>query len=221
MRVLLIEDDDLLGDGLRVGLTRKGFTVDWVKSGRAALHALELEEFDVAILDLGLPDISGTEVVRATQDKSIGVPILILTARDAVTDKLQCLDGGADDYIVKPVDIRELAARLRALARRREGRREAVIHHQNLELDPAAHTVKVENCQVTLSHREFAILHALLRAKGTVLSQAHLQQVVYGWEFEVESNALQVHLHNLRKKLPQDMIRTVRGVGYMVERETG
>lgn len=218
MRVLLVEDDTLLGDGLKTGLSQQGFTVDWVQKGGDALHALKSETFNAAIFDLGLPDKDGIQVLREYRDIGEGVPILVLTARNDVGDKLACLDGGADDYLVKPADIRELAARLRALLRRREGRTNPVIEHRMIKLDPNAYSVSVEDQPIELTEHEFKILHGLLRSPGMVMSKEKLEELVYGWNSEVESNSIQVHLHNLRRKIGIDLIRTIRGVGYVIDR---
>ena len=218
MRILLLEDDHLLGDGLQAGLNQLGFTVDWVTQGKDALHALRSETFNAAIFDLGLPDCDGIEVLRQYRDGGEGVPILVLTARNEVGDKLTCLDGGADDYLVKPADMRELAARLRALLRRREARTNPVIEHKGLCLDPNGFSVSVDGHMVDLTEHEFKILHGLIRTPGHVMSKEKLEEIVYGWHSEVESNSIQVHLHNLRRKIGSNLIRTVRGVGYVVDR---
>lgn len=221
MRILLVEDDTLLGDGLQTGLSQAGFTVDWVREGRLGLHALASESFDAAILDLGLPDGDGARVVREYRDEGGTVPILVLTARGDIGDKLTVLDGGADDYLVKPADIREIAARLRALVRRDDGRRSPVLCCGDIELDPSAYVVRVGERDVDLTHSEFKILHALIRNPGTVLSRERLEETVYGWDAEVDSNAIQVHLHNVRRKIGHDLIRTIRGVGYVIGRRHG
>ncbi len=221
MRILLVEDDTLLGDGLQTGLSQAGFTVDWVREGRLALHALASESFDAAILDLGLPDGDGTRVVREYRDQGGTVPILVLTARGDIGDKLTVLDGGADDYLVKPADIREIAARIRALMRRDDGRRAPVLRGGDIELDPSAYVVRVGERHVDLTHSEFKILHALIRNPGTVLSRERLEETVYGWDAEVDSNAIQVHLHNVRRKIGHEVIRTIRGVGYVIGRRHG
>ncbi len=218
MRALVVEDDELLGDGIRAGLNQFGFTVDWLQDGDAAARALDGERFDVAVIDIGLPGRSGIAVLRGCRHNGNGVPILMLTARDAVGDKVLCLDAGADDYLVKPFDIDELAARLRALVRRGDGRSTAEIEHGALVLDPAAHTVTVAGNAVNVSRREFSILHALLNAAGNVLSREYLEQTLYGWDEEIESNAVQVHIHHLRRKLGNDLIETVRGVGYVIRK---
>lgn len=219
MRVILVEDDELLGDGVRSGLKQYGYTVDWVKDGAAAKHAILSEHFDAIILDLGLPRMSGIEVLQEIRDEGISVPVLILTARDAVEDRVKGLDSGADDYLTKPFDLEEVSARLRALLRRSSGRADTSITYRNIVLDPASHSVTVSGEPVTLSRREFALLHKLLENSGQVLSRDQLTQSLYGWEEDVDSNTLEVHIHNLRKKVSGAFIRTIRGVGYMVEKE--
>ena len=216
MRVLLVEDDPQLGDGLMVGLRQAGFAVDWVKDGLAADHALASEDFDVLVLDLGLPRLSGMDLLRRLRDRGQSMPVLILTARDATADKVAGLDSGADDYIVKPIDIDELAARIRALGRRAAGRAAPVIVHGELTLDPAGRRVAMADSPVELSAREFAILQALLENAGRVMTRAQLEGSIYGWRDEPDSNALEVHIHHLRKKLGADLIRTLRGVGYTI-----
>jgi len=216
MRILLVEDDPLLGDGLAAGLRQHGFAVDWLKDGEAALAALAGERFDVMVLDLGLPKRSGMEVLRRIRADGLALPVLILTARDATADKIAGLDGGADDYLVKPVDLDELAARVRALLRRASGRAEPALRHGALVLDPAAHRVEIDGREVELSAREFAVLHALLANAGRVMSRSQLEQSIYGWNEEPDSNALEVHIHHLRRKFGADLIRTLRGVGYTI-----
>jgi len=216
MRILLIEDDPLLGDGLAAGLRQAGFAVDWLKDGASAVAALAAEGFDLAVLDLGLPKLSGMEVLKQLRGGGSAMPVLILTARDATGDKIAGLDGGADDYLVKPVDLDELAARIRALLRRAGGRAEPVLRHGALMLDPAAHRIEVDGRPVELSAREFAVLHALLANAGRVMSRGQLEQSIYGWSEEPDSNALEVHIHHLRKKCGADLIKTLRGVGYTI-----
>lgn len=216
MRTLVVEDDELLGDGICAGLGQLGFTVDWVRDGETATRVLEADDFDVAVVDIGLPQRSGISVLRICRESGNAVPILMLTARDLVGDKVLCLDSGADDYLVKPFDIDELAARLRAIVRRREGRSTSEIVHGHLVVDPAARTVTVRGRPVSVSRREFAILHALLAAAGKVVSREQLERTLYGWDEEIESNAVQVHVHHLRKKLGSALIETVRGVGYVI-----
>jgi two-component system OmpR family response regulator/two-component system response regulator QseB len=219
MRVLLVEDDELLGEGLRAGLTQAGFAVDWVRDGADALHALETEAFAAVTLDLGLPGVGGLAVLRRLRARGNKVPVLILTARDAVDDRVTGLDAGADDYVVKPVDLAELAARLRALIRRAAGEAGPTLRHGRLLLDPAERRVVFRGRPVDLSAREFALLHELLLHAGRVLSREQLEERLYPWGREIESNAVEVHVHHLRRKLAPDLIRTVRGVGYLVPRE--
>lgn len=216
MRVLLVEDDALLGDGICVGLAQAGFAVDWVNDGREAELAVSGQAYDAVILDLGLPRVPGLDVLRRARNAKNPVPILILTARDTVPDRIAGLDAGADDYLVKPFDLGELQARLRALVRRAHGQVEAVITHGALRLDPVAHGVSFEGRTVELSAREFAVLQELLRNPGRVLSRASLEEKIYGWGEEIESNAIEVYVHHLRRKLKPHLIRTVRGVGYMM-----
>ena len=219
MRILLVEDDKLLGDGIRAGLMQGGFAVDWAKDGREAELALAGESYEAVVLDLGLPRLSGMEVLRRAREAKNPVPILILTARDTVGDRVAGLDAGADDYLVKPFDLSELRARLRALVRRARNQVEPVLSHGALRLDPAGRSVTFEGRAVELSAREFAILQALLLNAGRVLSKAQLEEKLYGWGEEIESNAVEVFVHHLRRKLAPDLIRTVRGVGYMIAKE--
>lgn len=216
MRILLIEDDPQLGDGLTVGLRQVGFAVDWVKDGLAADIALTAEVFDVVVLDLGLPKLSGMEVLQRLRGRGQSLPVLILTALDTTADKIAGLDAGADDYLVKPIDLDELAARIRALVRRAAGRAQPVLRHRGVTLDPASHAVTVDNLPIELSAREFAVLHALLENAGRVMTRVQLEGSIYGWRDEPDSNALEVHIHHLRKKLGSDFIKTLRGVGYMI-----
>jgi len=214
MRILLAEDDPMIGAGVRQGLRQDGFTVDWVRDGQAALTALRERVHDLVVLDLGMPRVAGLDVLRATRRAGDTRPVLILTARDALADRVAGLDAGADDYLVKPFELEELAARLRALARRGAGRAAPKIVAGALEVDPAAHTVRLDGARVALSAREFALLHALAERPGSVLSRAQLEDKLYGWNEEVESNAVEVHIHALRRKLGADTIRNVRGVGW-------
>ena len=216
MRILLVEDDPQLGDGLTIGLRQAGFAVDWVKDGNSADHALQSETFDLIVLDLGLPRLSGMEVLSRARSRRQTLPVLILTARDATGDKVSGLDAGADDYLVKPVDLDELAARIRALTRRSAGRAAPLLTRGDLALDPAAHSVTLAGAPVELSSREFSLLQMLLENAGRVLSRSQLEQSVYGWRDEPDSNALEVHIHHLRKKLGSELIRTLRGVGYTI-----
>lgn len=214
MRILLAEDDPMIGDSLRKGLRDEGFTVDWVQDGRSAERALEATEYALALLDLGLPHKDGLAVLRGWRQRGLTLPVLILTARDAVPDRVKGLDSGADDYLVKPFDLAELLARMRALLRRQAGRARDLIETGALRLDPAARTVEYQGQPVALSAREFALLRALMERPGAALSREQLEDRLYGWGEEVESNAVEVHVHNLRRKLNPSVIRTVRGVGY-------
>lgn len=214
MRILLAEDDPLLGDGLRNGLRQLGFQVDWVRDGAAALRELQTEAYAAAVLDLGLPRLDGLDVLLHARGSGITTPILALTARDALQQRVRGLDAGADDYVVKPVDLAELAARLRALVRRSHGQPREQLQAQGVVLDPAARAVSRDGEPVTLSTREFDLLHALMLNAGRVLTRDQLEQRLYAWGREVESNAVEVHIHHLRRKLGNALIVTVRGVGY-------
>lgn len=217
MRILLVEDDELLGSGIARHLELDGHAVDWIKNGSEVDAYLQAQPYSVVILDLGLPGKPGLEVLQAMRRKHNPTPVLILTARDTSADKVQGLDSGADDYLVKPFDIDELNARLRALARRHAGRAEAVIRHGDITLDPAAHTVQRGGRHIELSPREFTILQRLLEHPGRVVSRAVLEECLYSWDQEVDSNTVQVHIHHIRKKLGAEVIRTVRGVGYVID----
>jgi two-component system response regulator QseB len=218
MRILLVEDDELLGEGTRKGLTQDGYTVDWVKDGALADQALKTEKFDLVVLDLGLPKLPGMTVLHNLRERGDVTPVLILTARESIEDRVKGLDTGADDYLTKPFDLHELLARLRALQRRFADRAAPLLVHSDIVLDPASHTITMKGEPVNLSRREFALIHVLLENKGRVLSREHLTQTLYGWGEEVDSNALEVHVHNLRKRFGQDFIRTVRGIGYTIEK---
>jgi two-component system OmpR family response regulator/two-component system response regulator QseB len=219
MRILLVEDDHLLGDGVQAGLAQSGFGVDWVKDGIAADLALKSGDFAAVVLDLGLPRLSGLDLLRRLRAGGNKVPVLILTARDAVEDRIKGLDAGADDYLVKPFDLHELAARLRALIRRSHGAAAPRLRVGELELDPAGRHVALRGRALGLSTREFALLHELMLSAGRVLTREQLGERLYAWGEEIESNAIDVHIHHLRRKLAPDLIRTVRGVGYMMLRE--
>ena len=214
MRILLAEDDPMIGGSPCNGLRGEGFTVDWVQDGRSAELALETTSYALVLLDLGLPKKDGLAVLHGWRRRDLTVPVLILTARDAVPDRVKGLDSGADDYLVKPFDLSELLARIRALLRRQAGRARELVEIGGVRLDPAAHTVEYQGEPVALSAREFALLHALLEQPGVVLSREQLEEQLYGWGEEVESNTIEVHIHNLRRKLSPGVIRTVRGVGY-------
>ncbi|RZF31256.1 response regulator [Paraburkholderia sp. UYCP14C] len=216
MRILLVEDDPLLGDGIRAGLRQQAFQVDWVRDGEAAQRELRAQPYAAAILDLGLPRMDGIDVLRRVRSAGVELPILVLTARDAVPDRIRGLNIGADDYVVKPIDLHELGARLRALVRRSHGRPCERLKAQDVVLEPASRAVYRAGVPVTMSPREFDLLHVLMLNAGRVLSREQIEQHLYSWGQEVESNAVEVHVHRLRSKLGGDLIRTVRGVGYVL-----
>jgi DNA-binding response OmpR family regulator len=206
----------MIGDSIQHGLQHDGFTVDWIQDGAAAELALRTTEYAMVLLDLGLPHKSGLEVLTALRRAGNPISVVILTARDAVADRVRGLDSGADDYLVKPFALDELTARMRAVLRRHSGRADPIITHGALTLDPAAHRITWQGEDVPLSSREFAVLQALLERPGRVLSRTQLEERLYGWDDEVASNAVEVYIHHLRKKLGPELIRNVRGVGYMV-----
>lgn len=214
MRVLLVEDDELLGDGLCRGLTQEGYAVDWLKDGRSAMAAMTSDHFDVVVLDLMLPRQSGIDVLVSWRNQGVTVPILILTALDSVDEKIQGLDYGADDYLVKPVDMGELVARIRALVRRASGRDSNRVECGPVVLDFTTRCVSVHGEPLRLSRHEFAILESLLERPGHAVSRDHLESRLYGWSDGPDSNSLEVHIHRLRGKLGDGLIETVRGLGY-------
>jgi DNA-binding response OmpR family regulator len=216
MRLLLVEDDAMIGRAMRQGLGDAGFVVDWVTDGRAAELALANGVYDLALLDLGLPGKDGMALLRELRGRRDPVPVLIVTARDAVADRIAGLNEGADDYVLKPFDLDELVARVRALLRRRAGSAGPLLECGTLQLDPVKREVRLRGEPLTLSAKEFALLETLMQRPGAVLSREQLEDALYGWEREVGSNAVEVHLHNLRRKLGPDVIRNVRGVGYKV-----
>jgi DNA-binding response OmpR family regulator len=217
MRLLLAEDDALLGDALRAGLRQRGFVVDWVRDGMAAeRELLAAEPYAALVLDLGLPMQDGLDVLAAMRARKLATPVLVLTARDTVPDRVRGLDLGADDYVVKPVDLDELAARLRALVRRAHGQVQELLQIGGLVLDPAARRITLDSERVPLSAREFDLLHTLMLNAGRVLSRDQLEQRLYSWGEEIDSNAIEVHIHHLRRKLRPGLINTVRGVGYVL-----
>ncbi|MDQ3060370.1 MAG: winged helix-turn-helix domain-containing protein [Pseudomonadota bacterium] len=219
MRILLVEDDSLLGDGLRAGLRQLGFLVDWVRDGEAAERELRTDSYAAAVLDLGLPRKDGLDVLASIRRAGIATPVLVLTARDAVPERIRGLDAGADDYVVKPVDLDELAARLRALVRRAHGQPLECLSAQDVVLDPASRSVRRAGEPVSLSTREFDLLQTFMLSANRVLSREQLEQQLYSWGQEVDSNAIEVHIHNLRRKLGATLIHTVRGVGYLLQRD--
>ena len=218
MRVLLAEDDELLGSGLKAGLGQHGFAVDWVRDGVAAERELLAQQHEAAVLDLGLPRQDGLDALAAVRAKGVRTPVLVLTARDAIDARIQGLDGGADDYIVKPVDLGELAARLRALVRRAHGVPTTRLMLGEVALDPAARQVWRGDEAVELSTREFDLLQVFMLHAGRVLTREQIEQHLYKWGNEVSSNAVEVHVHNLRRKLGAELIETVRGVGYVARK---
>lgn len=220
MRLLLIEDDELLGDAVKTGLMQFAYVVDWLKDGDIAKQILKSETFDLIILDLGLPKLSGLKLLQTIRQDSNKTPVIILTARDAIDDRIKGLDSGADDYITKPFDLNELSARIRALTRRSQGRADTEIHYKNIVIDPSSQTLTMNGQLISLARREFALLLKLLENNGQVLSREQLMQSIYSWDDDVDSNTLEVHIHNLRKKLDGTFIRTIRGIGYMAEKNT-
>lgn len=214
MRVLVVEDDPVLADGLRAGLSLAGAVVDCVETCEDASAALAATRFAAVVLDIMLPDGSGVDLLRRIRRGGDSTPVLLLTARDAVTDRICGLDAGADDYLGKPFDLDELGARLRAIVRRAHGKADAVLLHEGIALTPADMGVSVEGRAVTLSRREFSLLQALMERPGVVRSRAELEERLYSWQEEIESNALEVHMHNLRGKIGRDAIETIRGIGY-------
>jgi two-component system, OmpR family, response regulator QseB len=214
VRLLLVEDDAMIGEAIRAGLKREGFAVDWVHDAAAAARVLDSEPFELLLLDLGLPGSDGLTLLKSLRSRGATLPVLIITARDAVSDRVAGLDAGGDDYLIKPFDLDELAARIRALLRRKAGRSSSGITHLGVTLDPATHSVTQHGAEVALSPREFALLQLLLERPGAILSRGQLEERLYGWGEEIESNAVEVHVHGLRRKLGADFILTVRGVGY-------
>ncbi len=216
MRVLLVEDDRMIADGLQTALRQDGYAVDGVSDGRSAAEALRTSRFDLVLLDLGLPQRDGIEVLRELRGRGDSTPVIIVTARDDVQNRVAGLDAGADDYIVKPFDLDEVGARMRSVLRRAAGRGEPCIEHRGISLNPVTHTVERDGVPVVLSAHEFSVLEALLQRPGAVLSRAQLEDRLYGWSEQVESNAVEVYIHGLRRKLGGDAIRTLRGVGYFI-----
>ncbi|MDO8845037.1 MAG: response regulator [Methylicorpusculum sp.] len=217
MRLLLVEDDEILGDGIKAGLTMEGYAVDWVMDGNLANEALKTNSYELVVLDLNLPGMEGMDVLKELRKRKDETPVLVLTAKDTVDDRIQGLDSGADDFVAKPFELSEVCARLRALARRQSGRSVPQIEHQGVVLDPASHVVTVKNKRIDLSQKEFGILNFLMSNIGRVISRARIEEALYSWGSEIESNSVEVHIHHLRKKLGAKFIRTVRGVGYIID----
>ena len=220
MRVLLVEDDPMIGSAVQAALKDASYAADWVKDGSAALTALAAQHYDLVLLDLGLPGRDGLDVLRTLRSRESALPVLVVTARDAVDDRVAGLDAGADDYILKPFEISELLARMRAVLRRQGGQANPILSSALLTLDPATHEASRQGQPtVRLSNREFALLHALMQRPGAILSRADLEDRIYGWGQEVESNAIEYLIHSLRKKLGSEAIRNIRGAGWMVSKQ--
>jgi DNA-binding response OmpR family regulator len=217
VRILLVEDDQLLGEGIKLALDREGYQTDWLKNGLQAKQALETEEFELVILDITLPGMNGIDILRSVRKSGLITPILMLTARDSIEDRITGLDTGADDYLIKPFELNELKARLRALGRRSHGHIEPIIEHGAISYNPASLEVTLAGKTIELTRRETTLLAEFLNKPNRVLSKEKLEDVVYGWDIEVESNSIEVHVHHLRKKLYPELIKTVRGVGYKLE----
>ncbi len=216
MRILLIEDDPLIGDGIAAGLPKFGMTIDWFRSGKEGEAALECAPYDAVILDLGLPQIDGMDILSHWRKKGLQTPVLILTARDTLEDKLQGLNSGADDYLSKPFSLDEVAARLNALVRRSHGFSHALLTHGRLSLDTAAKTAKLGDETLELTAREYVLLELLLMQRGRIITRAQIEDKLYGWDQEIDSNAVEVYIHRLRKKLGNDFILTKRRLGYVL-----
>jgi two-component system response regulator QseB len=219
MRLLLVEDDEILGDGLAAGLTMEGYAVDWLTNGRLADEALKTNSYELIVLDLNLPDMDGLAILRALRNRKDETPVMVLTAKDTIPDRVRGLDSGADDFVIKPFELDEVCARLRALARRNEGRSAPTIEHKGIVLDPASHQVTWHKEKVDLSQKEFEILSFLMGNLGRIVSRARLEESLYSWNADIESNTVEVHIHYLRKKLGSNLIRTVRGVGYIIDND--
>ncbi len=216
MRILLVEDDEMIGDAVRTSLRQDGYVVDWVRDGHAAETALSHEHFDLALLDLGLPGKDGLAVLHSLRVRKQRLPVIIITARDGIEERIKGLDAGADDYVVKPFDLEELAARIRSALRRSAGHAEPEMELHGVRINPASREVKRDGRPVVLSAREYAIVEALMLRPGAILSRAQLEERMYGWGEEVESNAVEVHIHAVRRKLGADFIQNMRGVGYFI-----
>jgi two-component system response regulator QseB len=219
MRILLVEDDAMIGESVADGLKAEGYAVDWVRDGKEAEVAVSATPYSLVVLDLGLPRRDGIDVLKGIRERRIDVPVLVMTARDTVRDRIKGLDAGADDYLIKPFDLDELTARARALMRRAAGRSEPVIERGPLSINPATREVTWRGESMALSAREYALLAALAERPGLVLSRAQLEEKLYGWNEAVGSNAVEVHIHNVRKKLGEGVIRNVRGMGYTLAAE--
>jgi two-component system response regulator QseB len=218
IRLLLVEDDQMIGEEIKEGLNHRGFTLDWVKTRSSGEEALKIDNFDLLVLDLGLPDGSGLDLLRSLRNQDKGIPVIILTAWDAVSDRISGLDAGSDDYMVKPFELEELAARIRALLRRSAGRISPLMEYGNISVDLSAMEVTLNGQKVHLSRNEYSLLITFLENPGKIFSRMELEKILYGWEQEVESNTIQVFVHNLRKKLGKSIIRNIHGLGYVLEK---
>lgn len=219
MRILIVEDDYLIANGIQLVMESCAYAVDVLDNGKHAIQALQNEQFDLVILDVGLPGLNGFEVLaqlRKISHNNANIPVLMLTARDAIEDRVKGLDVGADDYLIKPFDISELQARVRALIRRNKGRSSSVIEYNEIRVDPQSHTVEYKNQAIDISPKEFSVLVTLLENQGKVVSKSKLEESTYSWDHEVESNALEVHIHHLRKKIDSKFIKTIRNSGYII-----
>ncbi|MGZ8236640.1 MAG: response regulator [Methylobacter sp.] len=219
MRLLLVEDDEILGDGLVEGLKMEGYAVDWLTNGKLADEALKTNSYELVVLDLNLPDMEGLDILKALRGRKDETPVMVLTAKDTIPDRVIGLDSGADDFVIKPFELDEVCARLRALARRNEGRSVPNIEYKGIVLDPASRQVTWNDEKIDLSQKEFEILSFLMSNIGRVISRARLEESMYSWDSDVESNTVEVHIHHLRKKLDPSIIRTVRGVGYIIDED--
>jgi two-component system response regulator QseB len=218
IRLLLVEDDQMIGEEIKEGLNHRGFTLDWVKTRSSGEEALKIDNFDLLVLDLGLPDGSGLDLLRSLRNQDKGIPVIILTAWDAVSDRISGLDAGSDDYMVKPFELEELAARIRALLRRSAGRISPLMEYGKISVDLSAMEVTLNGQKVHLSKNEYSLLITFLENPGKIFSRMELEKILYGWEQEVESNTIQVFIHNLRKKLGKSIIRNIHGLGYVLEK---
>lgn len=218
MRILLVEDDPMIGDAVSVAMKDAAFAVDWVQDGKTATDVLDITDYQVVLLDLGLPGRDGLEVLRQLRNAGKCMPVIIITARDEIEDRIKGLDLGADDYLVKPFDVKELLARIRAVTRRQSGQAGPVLTNGRVSLDPASHQAEHGDKSVLLSAREFALLQALLVRPGTILTRSELEERIYGWNEEIESNAIDFLIHGIRRKLGADVIKNVRGAGWLVDK---
>ena len=219
MRLLVVEDDEILGDGLVAGLKIEGYGVDWLTNGRLANEALKTHNYDLVVLDWNLPEMDGMSILKGLRSRKDETPVMILTAKDTIPDRVMGLDSGADDFVIKPFELDEVCARLRAMARRKEGRSIPTIEYKGIVLDPASRLVTYNGEKVDLSQKEFEILSFLMGNIGKVVSKSRLEETLYSWDSDVESNTVEVYIHYLRKKLESSLIRTVRGVGYIIDSE--